>query len=707
MADAFPIRGNIDPQTFPFILADLHRRGATGSLKVEGPAYPKALYFRTGRVLFGSSNDPRDQLGAILIENGKLSQEQLDEVNGKVGPGNPLAKVLADSGFVNQRELSEAARTKVERILADVIAYSAGSFEFEDGVLPKGAVDLKLATERLLIAAVRRITDRAFVLRHLGGMDVVLGPTEALPAALPEIRSEAGGLTEHLDGQTTLTSGAAAARLEEFDAAKVACALLFLGLLRLAGVTTPSELDLAETAHRAFGGVTTAGPEEEGPFFLAEEPAALSVVPNAPFVLPPMSVVPAEAPVLDPFVLPPAPATPDLLFTSPAVAPAPTVRPERPAPAPIPALPPPPKPEPELPQDLFRASMSPPAPVRTFEIETVPTGFAPDPYLVPPDGSLSSVPTASKAVPAFDDDAPEPAPPSRPSREDLAALDALLNPAGGTKAPGPPSSSARPRPRSDWEPQFQVGATSSPRGRGRDSSGSRRGVILFSAIAVLSLGLGAWHYFVGIPGLPPLPGSRPSAAPPPNPVLAQRPTPFPIASPTPEIKAPDPAAPAPGDATTPAAVPSTTPAAVATTPPPPPPTRAPTATPTPRPVAASSPPLPPPGSSLGAARQLLAAGDFPRAAQTFEAALRSEGDRRFTLQVLVACMPETVQKAVAGAPGTDLMLFPASVNGKSCYRMAWGLYASDAEARAALSTVPAHFRSGGTPKAQKLSNLVK
>ena len=167
MAEAFPVSGNIDPQSFPHLLVDLHRHGATGSLKVNGPVHPKALYFRGGRVLFGSSNDPKDQLGAILIESGRITRDQLDEVNAKVGPGNPLAKVLAESGFVNQRELGEAARMKVERILADVLAWDSGTFEFEDGVLPKGAVDLKLSTEKLLLAAVQRVGDRPFALRHL------------------------------------------------------------------------------------------------------------------------------------------------------------------------------------------------------------------------------------------------------------------------------------------------------------------------------------------------------------------------------------------------------------------------------------------------------------------------------------------------------------------------------------------------------------
>ena len=200
MSQSFPVSGNIEPLTFPYLLVDLHRHGATGSLKVTGAAYPKALYFRSGRILFGSSNDSRDQLGAILIDSGRLTREQLDDVNAKVGPGNPLAKVLSESGFVSQRELNEAARHKVERILADVLSWDQGTFEFEDGVLPKGSVDLKLSTERLLLAAVQRIPDRAGALRH-----VELGLAKAfsyvcrihlIAAPVAELRRAVCGLAE-------------------------------------------------------------------------------------------------------------------------------------------------------------------------------------------------------------------------------------------------------------------------------------------------------------------------------------------------------------------------------------------------------------------------------------------------------------------------------------------------------------------------------
>src|SRR5688572_26078354 len=283
MADV-PISGAIDPAAFPFLLIDLHRNGATGSLKVAGPSYQKAFYFRAGRILFGSSNDPRDQLGAILIESGKITPEQLEDVNGKVGPGSPLAKVLTETGFVNQRELSEAARAKVERILSDIVAYEDGTFEFEDGVLPKGAVDLKLSTERVVVAAVRRVTDRNFVLRYIDGMEVVLRGTNDVAVPFAEIETDTSGITHYLDGVRTLKEAASLARLDDFEAAKIACALLFLG-----AVEKVSLVDLGEVAAAAQG-VAPPVVEPSPPLAPPRKPEP----PPPPAEEPPFMITPSE-----------------------------------------------------------------------------------------------------------------------------------------------------------------------------------------------------------------------------------------------------------------------------------------------------------------------------------------------------------------------------------------------------------------------------
>ena len=665
MAD-FPISGNIDPQTFPFLLTDLHRNGATGSLKVEGPTYQKALYFRSGRVLFGSSNDPRDQLGAILIENGRITPEQLEDVNAKVGPGRPLAKVLSESGLVSQQELSEAAQIKVERILWDIITYTGGSFEFEDGVLPKGAVDLKLSTERLILAAVRRVTDRSFVLRHLGSLEIVLRPTSELAARLHEVQSDAGGLAEQIDGTRTLREAAGLTRLDEFEAAKVACGLLILALVEKSGdvpvvaadeeaspfiVPDPEpgeepSIDLAETARDSMATTAPKDSAMDSPFFVPEGFSPPPVTAAAP--------IPIEAePEPEPEPVPePEPETvvldsPPPLFATPD--PPPMAKPAS-SPGMLPLIPPPPrKPEPE--------QWSPPPPEP--EPETI----------VEEEEQASPVP---------------------PSKEDLAALDALLNPRSIAHPPAEPMDRT-----GGWEPRFSPGLVGGGR-RQAEGRGLKGALIGLAGLVVLASVGAAFYVYYWLP-------QQQAAA---------------VQTPAPPVRtaAPTTASPVAGGTASPATAPAT--AAPATTAPatatakatatskPATATAAPTRTTAPT-QAPTVPPATGGAGGLAEARALLRAGQYGPAAGAFAAHLRRHGTG-FTIQLLVACSDETVKKAVTSVGQDELYVVPVDYKGRSCYKLGWGLYDGEPRAAAALKSLPDYFRQPGvTPRVVPTSTVLR
>ncbi len=614
MGDTFPISGSIDPKSFPFLLTDLHRNGATGSLKIEGPSYQKALYFRAGRILFGSSNDPRDQLGAILIENGKITPEQLEDVNTKVGPGSPLAKVLAETGFVSQRELSEAARSKVERILSDVIGYTSGTFEFEDGVLPKGAVDLKLATDALVVSATRALADRNFVLRHLEGLGSILAASPVAPEAPADLPPEANALLQHLDGQSTLKEVAARTRLEEFDAAKVACALLFLGLVARRDVPGPapdvevaSEVDLGETARAALD-----EPDTANPFFVAAPPVAAAGFEEVEVELPPP---PAAPPVV------PQPQQPAVAVTPPEEPSEIAIEPPKPARAQaLPLVPPPPR---------TKTPATPPGPPTERSVPAFPSPF-----------DRPAAPTAT---------------PKRPSRDELAALDALLD---SRPVEGPLEPLGK-RSEPEWAPNFGHAAGGGPRG----AAGKHRVLVIALAAAGLVLALGAAWYFLR-PSVLPRPQRTPATAiPPPS-----------LAVPTTEASA----SPLP----TPSGAASAGPAS---------PTPAASAAPTPAPKV--TPPLVTGG--LAEARGLLQGGRYDDAARSFLAHTKASPPGTATIQILVACSSETVQKAVASAGEPELFIVPVNFKGRDCYRLCWGLYPSESAASSAMGALPAYFLQGG------------
>ncbi len=668
MGQEFPISGSIDPASFPFLLANLHQQGATGSLRVDGATYQKALYFRSGRILFGSSNDPRDQLGAILMESERLDAAQLDAASAKVGPGNPLAKVLADGGLVTQRELSDAAKLKVERILCDLLLIEEGNFEFEDDVLPKGAIDLKLSTQRLFVSALRRIDERAFVRRHLGGPEVVLGLVTPASERLAEIFGDVGGLPDVLDGRRSLREAAGLARLEIDDAGRLACALLFLGLAHKVAhdvfqaiESEDDELDFAATARiglDALGADDAVAPatfeSESGdaPFFLSNEPTA------------PPSASPAPVFAIDPAVFAPAPEPepeiePTLVLPrfseATAIVPPPPRRPT-PAPPPEPAV------EPTVP---LRAQ---PAPVPRPNAAGLP--------LVPPPARR---PAPKPAVEEVEPTLATPAA-ARPSRADLEALDSLLNSrsietplSGATSGGGGSTGTPIGRRAPAWEPSFGRGAA--PRGRKSAAPGggrARLGLILAGIAALALCSVAGWYFL-----LRPRPTASTARAP-----VRARPSPQPTLAPSAPLVTPALATAA--SATTPVAA---TPAPVAT------PTSAPRAT---------GP------ASLDDARALLRAGDLGPAARAFALHVRASSRDTFSIQLLLACSAETIGKAVAQAGAPELFIVPIRYRGRDCHRVCWGLYEGRARAESALRSVPPYFREGGaTPKILTAAELLR
>ncbi len=673
MGQEFPISGSIDPASFPFLLANLHQQGATGSLKVDGATYQKALYFRSGRILFGSSNDPRDQLGAILIESGRLDGAQLDAASAKVGPGNPLAKVLSDGGLVTQRELSEAAKLKVERILCDLLSIDEGSFEFEDDVLPKGAIDLKLPTQRLFVAALRRVDDRAFVRRHVGGPETVLGLTPQAGERLADVFADVGGLPDVLDGRRPLREAAQMARLDPDEAAKLACALVFLGLARKVASdafqaieSEDDELDFAPTARINLDSLTASTQSDDvappafeadagdTPFFLSNEPAA------------PVPVQAAPVFAIDPAVFaPPPPTEPE---------PEPEVQETLVLPRPAEAVQPPP---------------APAAPVRASEPEpTIVQRPAPAASPRPDRAGLPLVPPPPRRQPpkppAEESEPTLAAPPAaRPSREDLEALDSLLNsrsietPLSSATAGGAsPASGVRRAPA--WEPSFGRGTPA--RGRRQTGAGARIGVVVAALVALALASVAAWYFLLRPRPTPqaalPQP-TRPRAsvvtlAPSATPVTSETPSTVAAATPTPTLATPSPVvAPA-----TPAAQPVVTRNADA--------------------------------GSLDEARARLRAGDLGPAARAFAASVRAAPRNTFSIQLLLACSPETIGKAVAQAGAPELYIVPIRYRGRDCHRVCWGLYDGRARAESALRSVPPYFREGGAaPKVLSTSELLR
>jgi septal ring-binding cell division protein DamX len=111
--------------------------------------------------------------------------------------------------------------------------------------------------------------------------------------------------------------------------------------------------------------------------------------------------------------------------------------------------------------------------------------------------------------------------------------------------------------------------------------------------------------------------------------------------------------------------------------------------------------------SLAQARILMRQGQLPQAARGFQTNVKAAPSGTLSVQLLVACAPETVQKAVDGVQSDELFILPVNYKGRDCFRMCWGLYSTQAKATSALRALPEYFRIGGaTPKVAPVASLL-
>ena len=567
--------GSLDQKAFLTLLVELHQSNATGSLKLERAPLQKAVYFRDGQILFAASNDPQDQLASILVDEGKLSKDQMQVAQARVSAGNPLAKVLTELGYISQRELADAARLKVEKILTDLYLWSDGSYQFVERSLPKGAIDLELSTPRLLFNSIRRVQDREWVLGQLGSLDTVLSMVPAeldgfLAATKPD--PSAGEVLRLVDGVKSIKQIGSVSALGEFEVCKILVAALQSGAL------TPS-------------------------------PPALE--PETP-----------AAPTRRPASLP---------FAEDAVA-------------------------------------------ETTALHIGTGGFEPP----------AAEPFAESPVPL--DEAER-----MTSSNDRPAADFVFD---ETPAVAAGAERRMPRPRN-------------PR-RGARGGGGMNKKVLVALLALILLGGGAAAYYFLWPqgaseGANETASRTPRAPEGPSDTTAgvvvgtTEPTDTetrPGGEETETTEAP------PSTTAPPTTAPPTT-GPTPTSPPDPTPARPPTTSPSPTSPSDLPPVRPPttispsrPGQPMAQGAQQLRSGNYPEAAATFLRHLRNVGADKFTIAVGVFCDTGNVDRVVNNSGGSEELIILAFDNqGRTCYRIFWGIFDSRAEAERAVGSVPAGVRA--------------
>ncbi len=590
---SFAEKGAVADIEPPFFIGYLHRLKATGTLKFEDAPVQRAIYFREGRVLFSSSNAPEDQLGAILVSGGKIGQEQFDALVLRLEPKQSIASALSQGGHVSQKDIGDAARRKVEQIVGACCAQTTGRYEFEDGVLPKAALDLKLTTEKVLVSAFEVLEPSGFLIRILKSPMAVLASAEA-EVVDPDLTR----LREALDGASSLADIGGKVGLALAATEARAAVLVVLGA---ASVVTSQieEMALPDTGETSPGLPAMTLSEESQPVEAETMPFGQNPVEAGPSLEGDSTLV----------IPPPGDSALDGSGDTTLV----------------------------VGSGLGFSSPDPPAESETISVSGIKHDKAPTP----------SRPAARKLI-----DSPAPA------------------------AVRPGSASI---PSKRWEPVLSAQSRSSRDRRGlagvaRNSTLKRVAAVVFLAVVSAV----AWIAYTA---------------------SQTRPTPT-TASGTPLALG------TPSSPSSPLPVPSS----AATAPPPAeaPSTKAVAALPTATPMATpAAPPQPIKAQAPGSGYEALKAGRLTEAAAAFESAAQSRREE-FSVQILVACSTQTVEKAIQNDPSAALFVLPATIGGKPCYRLMRGFFKTNGEATDSVATLPPYYIvEGAKPKAVAVKAVLR
>lgn len=150
-----------------------HREGASGQWRL-GSDPQRNIFFDRGRIVFAQSTHPLDRLTHLLVEKGRLTQDQMDYAMANLQPGMSVGKNLIQLGFITQRDLLDMAKLQVERVVWGAIGTANVAPVFFPKELDATVVRLNLDTPALLLGGLLNLKDRERLLELLGPLSQVM-----------------------------------------------------------------------------------------------------------------------------------------------------------------------------------------------------------------------------------------------------------------------------------------------------------------------------------------------------------------------------------------------------------------------------------------------------------------------------------------------------------------------------------------------------
>jgi curved DNA-binding protein CbpA len=155
-------------------LKEIFSKRKSGQLIYRHNVIQKNLFFQKGDLVFAKTNHPKELLGEILYQMGKLSEEAHSKIESYIEPKIKIGEVLIEKSQITEEDLRVGLDNQMRVIVLSIFSAFEGDFKFEKGsFLHEKDFNIKINTLDLIEDGIRRMKfDPSTIQEFMGGKEL-------------------------------------------------------------------------------------------------------------------------------------------------------------------------------------------------------------------------------------------------------------------------------------------------------------------------------------------------------------------------------------------------------------------------------------------------------------------------------------------------------------------------------------------------------
>jgi hypothetical protein len=213
----------------------------TGTLSVEGERETIYIYFKEGKAVFATPSNLREQLGTMLLREGRITEEQLElglRAQKKMrAEGNPirLGAILVAMEALDRGTLEAKIKHQIKESIYAAIGERTGRFRFFPEMdIEDEDILVSLNVEHIILEGARRIEEWSQIKDVIRSYHevYVINPNPASSDSI-NLSSSEWRVVSLLDGKRDISTVAEKAGMSRFEVCRLVYGLINMNMVRL------------------------------------------------------------------------------------------------------------------------------------------------------------------------------------------------------------------------------------------------------------------------------------------------------------------------------------------------------------------------------------------------------------------------------------------------------------------------------------------